>query len=56
MRHMNVPGDTVAGWAKPIAKRVDENGSCLVDLEVWLENDRLGVTTTGAAVVQLGVS
>jgi hypothetical protein len=34
------------------AKR-EEAGECLVDLDVWLENEREGVTTPGTATVVL---
>jgi acyl dehydratase len=53
MRQMNIPGDTVTARAEPTAKRLDDLGRRLVELKVWLENDRVGVTTTGTAVVRL---
>jgi acyl dehydratase len=53
MRQMNIPGDTVTARAEPTAKRLDDLGRRLVELKVWLENDRVGVTTIGTAVVRL---
>ena len=55
MRRMLVPDDTVHARAKVVAKRNDDehDGHGLVDLEVWLETDRVGVTTPGWATVRL---
>ena len=53
MKRMISPGDTVQAKAKVAGKRQDPDGTRLVDLEVWLETDRSGVTTTGTAVVSL---
>jgi acyl dehydratase len=52
MRKMNSHGDRVRGRGRVVAKRVDGLRH-LVDLEVWLENDRDGITTPGSAVVAL---
>lgn len=51
MRRMNMNGDTVRARARVTGKHQGENG--VVELEVWLENDREGVTTPGNAVVYL---
>ena len=52
MRRMLVPEDTVHARGKVVARRDDDNGG-EIDLEVWLETDRLGVTTPGWATVRL---
>lgn len=52
MRKMNVRGVTVTGSGKVTAKRIAGDRH-LVDLDVWLENDREGVTTVAKAVVSL---
>jgi acyl dehydratase len=57
MGRMNCPGDTIvargriAGVAPP-----DSDGTRVVTLDVWIENDRQGTTTTGNAVVRLAAS
>ena len=53
MRKMNIPEDQVHARGKVVAKSEQDNGYGLVDIEVWLENDRLGVTTPGWATVRL---
>ena len=53
MRKMNIPDDQVHARGKVVAKSEQDDGHGLVDLEVWLENDRLGVTTPGWATVRL---
>lgn len=52
MRRMLVPDDIVQARGKVIDKRVDDEGGEL-DLEVWLETERSGVTTPGWATVRL---
>ena len=52
MRRMNMNGDTARVRGVVKGKRV-EGGEHLVDLEIWIENDREGVTTPGSAVVRL---
>ena len=52
MRRMLVPDDVVQARGKVIDKRVDDDGGEL-DLEVWLETERSGVTTPGWATVRL---
>lgn len=52
MRRMLVPDDIVQARGKVIDKRVDGGGGEL-DLEVWLETERSGVTTPGWATVRL---
>jgi hypothetical protein len=49
---MNARGVTVTGGGTVTGKRI-EAGRHLVDLDVWLENDREGVTTVAKAVVTL---
>jgi acyl dehydratase len=55
MRQMNVRGDTVRGRGRILEKHLGPDGGHLVELDVWLENDRLGVTTPAKAVVNLPV-
>ena len=38
---------------KVIGKREVPDGPNAVDLEIWIENDREGITTPGGAIVQL---
>jgi len=52
MRRQQRPGDTMVCKGRVTAKR-EEAGECLVDLDVWLENEREGVTTPGTATVVL---
>ena len=53
MRRMNMNGDTMQVRGKVQAKREVSGGPNEVHLEIWIENDREGITTTGGAVVQL---
>ena len=51
---MNMSGDTMAVKGKVVGKRRrGEEGTNLVDIELWIENDREGVTTPATALVQL---
>ena len=50
MRRQQRPGDTMVCRGRVTAVR-DEGGEGLVDLEVWAENEREGVTTPGTATV-----
>ena len=52
MRRMNRPGDVLRMRGKVIGKEV-RNGERCVDLEVWVENDREGITTPSQATVIL---
>lgn len=52
MRKMNHPGDTMTMKATVVKKYV-EGGKGFVDCEVLIENQRVGVTTTGKATVIL---
>lgn len=51
-RKMDVVHSTLSAKGKVTGKR-QENGKHLVDLEVWVENDKGEVTTPGTAVVEL---
>jgi acyl dehydratase len=55
MRRMNRPGDTMRVRGRVTAKRVAEDGEHEVDLDVWIENDREGITTPATATVLLPV-
>jgi acyl dehydratase len=52
MRKMNRQGDTVHVRGRVGGKRIAE-GRHLVDVDVWIDNDREGITTAGQAVVAL---
>jgi len=52
MRRMQRPGDTMVCKGKVTAKH-ERDGEALVELEVWAENEREGVTTPGTATVVL---
>lgn len=52
MRAMNTNGDVVRSRGRVTGLRI-EQGRHLVDLEIALENDRVGVTTPGTATVRL---
>jgi len=48
---MNMPGDTIVGKGK-VTRKYQQDGVNLVEIDVWLENQR-GVTTTAAFTVAL---
>ena len=52
MRRQQRPGDTMVCRAKVTAKH-ERDGEGWVELDVWAENEREGVTTPGQAVVIL---
>jgi acyl dehydratase len=52
MRKMNRQGDAVRVQGRVVGKRIAE-GRHLVDVDLWIDNDREGTTTTGQAVVAL---
>lgn len=52
MRRQQRPGDAMVCKARVIAKEKRDGDGC-VDLEVWAENEREGVTTPGRATVIL---
>lgn len=51
MRQMNAFGDKVRSGGQVRDKRIDSGGRRVVDLDLWLENDRVGRTTIASAVV-----
>ena len=53
MRRQQRPGDTMLCRGRVARKYTAEDGTRRVDLNVWLENDREGITTPGSAVVVL---
>ena len=53
MRKMNIPDDQVRVKGIVKDKSEAEDGMGSVDLEIWLENDRAGVTTPATATVLL---
>ncbi len=52
MRRQQRPGDAMVCRGRVTRKYTEDGGGC-VDLEVWLENGREGVTTPGSATVML---
>ena len=52
MRQMNVPGDVVRASGEVVGVRTGADGVALFDLALRIENDRVGVTTKGSAVVR----
>lgn len=55
MRRMNRPGDTMQLRGRVTRKYVAEDGAHCVDLELWVQNDREGITTPATATVMLPV-
>jgi acyl dehydratase len=53
MRQMNAFGDTVSSGGQVRDKRIDPEGRPVVELDLWLENDRVGRTTVASATVVL---
>lgn len=51
MRQMNAFGDKVHSGGQVSDKRVDSAGRRVVELDLWLENDRVGRTTVASAIV-----
>ena len=52
MRRMNMNGDTMR-TAGRVVRTYEEDGQHLVEIELWIENDREGVTTPANAVLLL---
>jgi acyl dehydratase len=52
MRQPNRPGDTMTLKGK-VVRKYEQDGEHLLDLEVWAENQRAGVTTPSTATVRL---
>ncbi|MGR8947884.1 MAG: hypothetical protein ACU84Q_07550 [Gammaproteobacteria bacterium] len=53
MRGMNMHDDLVHAKGEVTGKHVDESGRRLVEIELWLGNDRVGKTTPATALVEL---
>ncbi|HEY7294611.1 MAG TPA: hypothetical protein VH916_06190 [Dehalococcoidia bacterium] len=53
MRRMNRPGDTMKLRGRVTRTYTADDGSHRVDLDVWVENDREGITTPATATVIL---
>ena len=53
MRRMNMNGDTMRVRGKVAARREIEGADNEVDIELWIENDREGITTPASATVTL---
>lgn len=52
MVNANGPGESIQANAKVVRKYGDA-GSRLLDLDLWIDNNAKGVTTTGSATVRL---
>ena len=52
MRRMNCPGDVMTIKGKVAGRYIDNDKHC-VECEIWIENQREGITTPGKAVVVL---
>ena len=52
MRRFNIFGDTLTVKGKVLAKEIYE-GAHLVQCEIWVENDREGISVPGKATVRL---
>ena len=52
MRKMSYPGDTITVKGK-VTKKYAKEGKGYVECEIWVENQREGVTTPGSATVIL---
>jgi hypothetical protein len=55
MRRMNRPGDTLRLRGRVTRKYRGEDGAHLVDIDLWIENDREGIATPADATVTLPV-
>lgn len=55
MRRMNRPGDTIMVRGKVARMYVAEDGAHCADIDLWIENDREGVTTPASGTVVLPV-
>jgi acyl dehydratase len=53
MRRMNRPGDSLRLRGAIIRKYEGEDGAHLVDIDLWIENDREGIATPATATVML---
>jgi acyl dehydratase len=53
MRRMNMNGDTIRVTGRVAAVREVEGADNEVDIELWIENDREGVTTPASATISL---
>ncbi|MGH2588756.1 MAG: MaoC/PaaZ C-terminal domain-containing protein [Dehalococcoidia bacterium] len=53
MRRMNRPGDTMQLRGRVAKKYVADDGDRCVDVELWVQNEREGVTTPATATVML---
>ena len=53
MRKMNRPGDTMRLRGKVTRKYRGEDDTPLVDIDLWVENDRDGIATPASATVML---
>jgi len=53
MRRMNIPGDIQHFTGKVAKKYVNDGGETCLDLDIWCENQREGVTTPSFATVVL---
>ena len=52
MAKTNGPGESIQANAK-VVRKYEEEGARLLDLDLWIDNDAKGITTTGVATVRL---
>jgi acyl dehydratase len=52
MAKTNGPGESIQANAK-VVRKYEEEGARLLDLDLWIDNDAKGTTTTGVATVRL---
>jgi acyl dehydratase len=53
MRRMNRPGDTMQLRGRVTKKYVAEDGAHCLDIDLWAQNEREGITTPATATVML---
>jgi len=53
MRRMNRPGDTMQLRGRVTKKYVAEDGAHCLDIKLWAQNEREGITTPATATVML---
>lgn len=54
MRQMNALGDTVRSFGQIRDKKIDLENRPVVEIDLWLENERLGKTTSASTTIVFG--
>jgi acyl dehydratase len=52
MGRTNGPGQSIQPNAR-VVRKYEQDGARLIDLDLWIDNDANGITTTGSATVRL---